>query len=153
MGLSSSDSNKLITTLRHFPHLSLQLCFLRLSLLLFPASDYRHPVSTPAVQIMSHLLSVPRFSTRRDFASGLFVAALFAEVTPSFCLERSLCVYPSKPIVRIIVPECPIIASLLSGAPKLCCRRRLRLFPQGQEEGLAVRASLQGRRARGRDAM
>ena len=41
---------------------SFQLVFLKLSVLLFPASDYRHPVTTPALQIMSHVLSATRFA-------------------------------------------------------------------------------------------
>ena len=52
-------------------------------MLLFPSSDYRHPVTTPAFQIMSHVLSAGggRFATRNSIASGLFVATLFVEVS------------------------------------------------------------------------
>ena len=57
--------------------------FLKLSVLLFPASDYRHPVTTPAFQIMSHVLAAGRFATRNSIASGLFVATLFVEVSPA----------------------------------------------------------------------
>ena len=58
--------------------------FLKLSVLLFPPSDYRHPVTTPAFQIMSHVLSAGRFTTRNSIASGLFVATLFVEVRVDF---------------------------------------------------------------------
>ena len=58
--------------------------FLKLSGLLFPPSDYRHPVTTPAFQIMSHVLSSGRFATRNSIASGLFIATLFVEVSLDF---------------------------------------------------------------------
>ena len=64
--------------------LPFQLIFLKLSVLLFPSSDYRHPVTTPAFQIMSHVLAAGRFATRNSIASGLFIATLFVEVSLDF---------------------------------------------------------------------
>lgn len=58
----------------------LQLVFLKLSCLLFPTSDYRHPVVTPAVNFMSHVLSGVRVNSRSAVANGLYVAALLLEV-------------------------------------------------------------------------
>ena len=52
---------------------------MKITTLLFPTSDYRHPVSTPALQWMSHILSTARPFTRKSLASGIFVASTFTE--------------------------------------------------------------------------
>ena len=58
-----------------------QLIFLKIAQLLFPTSDYRHPVSTPTFQWMSQVLSTAKFFTRPALASGLMVATFFTEVS------------------------------------------------------------------------
>ncbi|XP_059084097.1 nucleolar protein 14-like [Tigriopus californicus] len=55
------------------------LIFLKITCLLFPTSDYRHPVSTPAFQWITKYLSHGRFTTRSAIASGLFVSSIFVE--------------------------------------------------------------------------
>eukprot|EP00095_Tigriopus_kingsejongensis_P002460 maker-scaffold1069_size64751-snap-gene-0.13 protein:Tk02460 transcript:maker-scaffold1069_size64751-snap-gene-0.13-mRNA-1 annotation:"nucleolar protein 14 homolog" len=56
-----------------------ELIFLKITCLLFPTSDYRHPVITPALQWMSQYLAQGKFGARSSIASGLYVATLFAE--------------------------------------------------------------------------
>ena len=63
---------------RIYPTLE-SLIFLKLTLLLFPSSDYRHPVVTPALQWMSHMLSSARANSIPSFTSGLFIASAFIE--------------------------------------------------------------------------
>ncbi len=53
--------------------------FLKLTTLVFPTSDYRHPVATPALQWMSHMLTTAKPFTKASLASGLFVATIFTE--------------------------------------------------------------------------
>ena len=55
------------------------LIFLKISSLLFPTTDYRHPVSTPALQWMSQILLSSKPFTRKSLASGVFVACLLTE--------------------------------------------------------------------------
>ena len=55
------------------------LVFLKISALLFPTTDYRHPVATPALQWMSHILSTVKPFTRKSLAGCLFVACLMTE--------------------------------------------------------------------------
>ena len=55
------------------------LVFLKISALLFPTTDYRHPVATPALQWMSHILSTAKPFTRKSLAGCLFVACLMTE--------------------------------------------------------------------------
>ena len=57
----------------------LQLIFLKITTLLFPTSDYRHPVTTPALQWMANILSNSKVNSRKSLASGLFVASILAE--------------------------------------------------------------------------
>jgi len=48
--------------------------------LLFPASDYRHPVVTPAMILAVNALSAIRFNNKAAIAAGLYLAALVVEV-------------------------------------------------------------------------
>lgn len=58
-----------------------QLLFLKLVPLLFPTSDKRHSVTTPAFIFISEVLRFCQVTTRRAIASGLFLASLFTEVS------------------------------------------------------------------------
>ncbi|KAK3912794.1 Nucleolar protein 14 [Frankliniella fusca] len=57
------------------------LLFFKLISLLFPTSDFRHPVVTPALVFMGQMLSACRLETRQDIAKGLFLVSLFLEFT------------------------------------------------------------------------
>ena len=56
-----------------------QLVFLKITTLLFPTSDYRHPVATPALQWMSQMLCSCRPFSQKAITSGLFVASIMCE--------------------------------------------------------------------------
>jgi len=59
-----------------------QLILFKLVSLLFPTSDFRHPVITPCLVFMSQILlrSNPKGS-RIDIAKGLFICTLILEVS------------------------------------------------------------------------
>lgn len=57
------------------------LIFLKLISLLFPTSDFRHPVVTPALVFMGQILSRCRVESRQDVAKGLLLVSLFLEYT------------------------------------------------------------------------
>ena len=61
-----------------FPALE-SLIFLKITLLLFPASDYRHPVVTPSIQWITHMLSTAKANSVSSFTSGLFISSIFIE--------------------------------------------------------------------------
>ncbi|XP_039275726.1 nucleolar protein 14 homolog isoform X3 [Nilaparvata lugens] len=66
------------------------LLFLKLVPLLFPSSDVRHPVATPAIVFLCQMLNQCRISGRRDIAYGLFVVTILLEYTSlskRFCPE------------------------------------------------------------------
>ena len=63
---------------RSYPTLE-SLIFCKLTILLFPSSDYRHPVVTPTLQWMSHMLSSAKANSTSSLASGLFIATVFIE--------------------------------------------------------------------------
>lgn len=63
-----------------------QLLLFKLVSLLFPTSDYRHPVVTPAVVFMSQILLRCRVRTRSDVSKGLFICTLVLEVIITFNL-------------------------------------------------------------------
>ncbi len=49
-------------------YVSLQLLYLKLVSVLFPTSDFRHPVTTPAMLYMSHILTqVSPFGFKMDY--------------------------------------------------------------------------------------
>ena len=78
------------------------LIFLKLAILLFPASDFRHPVVTPVLTFMCSILSTARPLDRATFASGLFLAATLTE-----------CVMLSKRFI-------PELVNFLSGIYHVC---------------------------------
>jgi hypothetical protein len=55
--------------------------FLKLVSHLFPTSDFRHPVATPAFVFMCQMLHQCRVKTYRDVATGLFLVTLILEVS------------------------------------------------------------------------
>lgn len=57
------------------------LLFFKLISLLFPTSDFRHPVVTPALVFMGQMLSACRLETRQDIAKGLLLVSLLLEFT------------------------------------------------------------------------
>nr|CAD7428930.1 unnamed protein product [Timema monikensis] len=59
----------------------IELIFFKLVSLLFPTSDFRHQVVTPALVFMGQLLSQCRVKTKADIAKGLFICTLFLEYT------------------------------------------------------------------------
>ncbi|XP_053560171.1 nucleolar protein 14 [Bombina bombina] len=61
-----------------FPGLPV-LIYLKVTAILFPTSDFRHPVVTPAMIIMSQLLTKCSVSSLEDVAAGLCVCCLFLE--------------------------------------------------------------------------
>ncbi|NWR27892.1 NOP14 protein, partial [Tachuris rubrigastra] len=61
-----------------FPGLD-TLIYLRIISLLFPTSDFWHPVVTPAFIYMSQLLTKCRITTLQDVIKGLFICCLFLE--------------------------------------------------------------------------
>ncbi|XP_068084770.1 nucleolar protein 14 isoform X2 [Anabrus simplex] len=65
---------------RKYPSLD-TLIFLKVISLLFPTSDFRHPVVTPALVFMCQMLLQCRVKTKHDIASGLFLVALMLEYT------------------------------------------------------------------------
>uniref|UniRef100_A0A663LPB6 NOP14 nucleolar protein n=1 Tax=Athene cunicularia TaxID=194338 RepID=A0A663LPB6_ATHCN len=61
-----------------FPALD-TLVYLKITSLLFPTSDFWHPVVTPAFIYMSQLLTKCRITTLQDVIKGLFICCLFLE--------------------------------------------------------------------------
>ncbi|NXI45789.1 NOP14 protein, partial [Galbula dea] len=61
-----------------FPGLD-TLIYLKIISLLFPTSDFWHPVVTPAFMYMSQLLTKCRITTLQDVIKGLFTCCLFLE--------------------------------------------------------------------------
>ncbi|NXC29146.1 NOP14 protein, partial [Campylorhamphus procurvoides] len=61
-----------------FPGLD-TLIYLKITSLLFPTSDFWHPVVTPAFMYMSQLLTKCRVTTLQDVIKGLFICCLFLE--------------------------------------------------------------------------
>ncbi|NWH74908.1 NOP14 protein, partial [Piaya cayana] len=61
-----------------FPGLD-TLIYLKIASLLFPTSDFWHPVVTPAFIYMSQLLTKCRITTLQDVIKGLFICCLFLE--------------------------------------------------------------------------
>ncbi|KAG6462402.1 hypothetical protein O3G_MSEX013234 [Manduca sexta] len=57
------------------------LIFLKLISLLYPTSDFRHPVTTPALLFMSEILTTCRFNDAYSISRGFFLTALILEYT------------------------------------------------------------------------
>ncbi|CAL4158068.1 unnamed protein product, partial [Meganyctiphanes norvegica] len=55
------------------------MLFLKLSGLLFPATDFVHPVMTPVVTFLSHLLGHAKITSKREANAALFTAGLLYE--------------------------------------------------------------------------
>lgn len=57
------------------------LIFFKLISLLYPTSDFRHPVTTPSLIFMSEILTFCRFNDAYSLSRGLFVTTLILEYT------------------------------------------------------------------------
>lgn len=57
------------------------LIFFKLVSLIYPTSDFRHPVTTPSLIFMSEILSLSRFGDAFSISRGLFVTSLVLEYT------------------------------------------------------------------------
>lgn len=90
---------------RQYPQLD-SLIFLKLVPVLFSASDFRHPVVSPALVFISQLLSRCQVRNRKDVTSGLFLVTTVLE-----CVERSK---------RFL----PAALNFLNGVLYLCFRKR-----------------------------
>ncbi|KAM9329256.1 nucleolar protein 14 [Gastrophryne carolinensis] len=55
------------------------LLYFKIIAILFPTSDFWHPVVTPAVIVMSQLLTTCTVTSLEDVAAGLFVCCMFLE--------------------------------------------------------------------------
>ncbi|NXI57063.1 NOP14 protein, partial [Chloroceryle aenea] len=77
---AAHDMEEVIEVKGHaaFPGLD-TLIYLKITSLLFPTSDFWHPVVTPAFMYMSQLLTKCRVTTLQDVIKGLFVCSLFLE--------------------------------------------------------------------------
>ena len=60
---------------KRFPPLE-SLIFFKLIGIIFPTSDFRHPVVTPCYVFLHHVLSKAKVKNRSDVASGLFLVTL-----------------------------------------------------------------------------
>ncbi|KAM4810152.1 nucleolar protein 14 [Rhinophrynus dorsalis] len=67
-----------------FPGLHV-LIYFKITAILFPTSDFWHPVVTPAMTVMSQLLTLCSVSCLEDVAAGLFVCCMFLEYV---CLSK-----------------------------------------------------------------
>ncbi|CAG9794661.1 unnamed protein product [Diatraea saccharalis] len=57
------------------------LIFFKLVSLLYPTSDYRHPVTTPSLMFMSEILAHCKFNCPYSISRGLFITSLVLEYT------------------------------------------------------------------------
>uniref|UniRef100_A0A8C5SP47 NOP14 nucleolar protein n=1 Tax=Laticauda laticaudata TaxID=8630 RepID=A0A8C5SP47_LATLA len=71
-----AERNGLLT----FPELDM-LLYLKIITVLFPTSDFWHPVVTPSLVYMSQLLTKCAIKTEQDIVKGLFVCCLFLDYT------------------------------------------------------------------------
>ncbi|CAK9823662.1 Nucleolar protein 14 homolog [Anthophora retusa] len=57
------------------------LIFFKLVSLIFPTSDFRHPITTPCIVFMSQILLRSRVKNKTDISKGLFICTLILEYT------------------------------------------------------------------------
>ncbi|XP_047525928.1 nucleolar protein 14 homolog [Pieris napi] len=57
------------------------LIFFKLVSLLYPTSDFRHPVTTPSLIFMTEILSLSRFKDAYSVSRGLFILTMILEYT------------------------------------------------------------------------
>lgn len=57
------------------------LIFFKLVSVLYPTSDFRHPVATPSLVFMSEILTLGRFRDAYSVSRGFFIVALILEYT------------------------------------------------------------------------
>ncbi|XP_032523302.2 nucleolar protein 14 homolog [Danaus plexippus] len=61
------------------------LIFFKLVSILYPTSDFRHPVTTPSLIFMTEILTLSRFRDSISVSRGLFIVSLILEYT---CLSK-----------------------------------------------------------------
>jgi len=106
------------------------LIFSRLVMLLFPASDYRHPVVTPTIILLLNALSNARPTDRGSFASGLFIASLLTE---SLQLSNRFCPEVVNFIHSIIYVSCDTLPQEMYPVPP--CKGGKFLVPTAKTTG------------------
>lgn len=107
------------------------LIFLKISLLLFPASDYRHPVVTPSIQWMSHMLSTAKSNSVPSFTSGLFISSMMIEAISLSRRYSPELLNFLRGIIFISIPEDKTIS------PKMLLKKHIPPFkPIGKESTL-----------------
>ncbi|KAI5641056.1 nop14-like family domain-containing protein [Phthorimaea operculella] len=57
------------------------LIFFKLVSLLYPTSDFQHPVTTPSLIFMTEILTLSKFNSAYSISRGLFITALILEYT------------------------------------------------------------------------
>ncbi|XP_049880546.1 nucleolar protein 14 homolog [Pectinophora gossypiella] len=57
------------------------LIFFKLVSLLYPTSDFKHPITTPSLIFMSEILTLSKFNTAYAISRGFFITALILEYT------------------------------------------------------------------------
>jgi len=80
------------------------LLFLKLTCLLFPSSDYRHPVITPALQLMCSIMALARPADRSSLAASLALAAITVEYLTA---SKRLCPELVNLLVGLLFQACP----------------------------------------------
>ena len=115
---------------RSYPTLE-SLVFLKISLILFPASDYRHPVVTPSIQWMTHMLSTAKANTVSSFTSGLFISSMLIEAISLSKRFSPELINFLRGILNISTPEDKTVP------PKVLLRKHVPPFkPVGKESTL-----------------
>ena len=99
---------------------------MKLVMLLFPSSDYRHPVVTPTLQWMSHILGTAKAKSRFGFTVGLYICGVFIEVRSrtfriSFLYQFSL--VSTFQAVRLSKRFSPEVMNFLVGVVDISCPR------------------------------
>lgn len=67
-----------------------QFVFLKIAGMLFPSSDFIHPVMTPVMGFFCHLLGQGKISNRREVNAALFTAYLAYEVNDITVLGQKI---------------------------------------------------------------
>ena len=115
-----------------------EITLLRIATHLFPATDYRHPVLTPASLVLGRCLSQCPLATPGDVAAGLATAALLIEFTneagrvaPEGMCVRALMPGTDAMILTIRVP--PLCSHVSAAGRAVRCGRA-----EASEEGGGV---------------
>ncbi|KAK9399237.1 nucleolar protein 14-like [Crotalus adamanteus] len=134
-----------------FPRLD-KLLYLKIVTVLFPTSDFWHPVVTPSLIYMSQLLTKCAVTKEQDVAKGLFVCCLFLE-----CTSRSRRFVPEMAsfllgVLHMAVPNKeaqgyslqPPFVSLGKHSNLLVCEKSRKKIWQGPNISLSTLSSSKG---------